>query len=938
MNKLTYRQLDALDRIEKEPVLQPFFFKKLRGLKWFDELEKRGFFSPELNPRPVQSDQEGYFSVPGWPILDYLEQTASELQQPENLAYADKFLNIIRDVTRSAIAKNDVGNYRTWWCFAKIFRFIPIDKITKEDIELIEYWLGDRFDRVLVGIEIGKQLLPHLLANDSKHAQNLAIDVINTLTALTWHSRKWGNTEEMVCSFPVKTHFSNEIFSGQARLIGDRLEESGVSIFRDRLLQIFSKSHKDKYSTIWRPAIEDHEQNKDRDDVENILVSAFRDALLGYVDRRAAAAVDYVDKLLDSETILFQRVAIYITGVYSRQLDGLVKKLIDTQYFGYHYQHEMYHLLQYCFSGFDEKDKQKVLSIVESIAEQSKELEQPKDVQEEQQACTWLKWLSAIRGKGYQQADDLYAENLEITKAEPEHPDFSSYMEVKWVGEHSPYSVDGLLSRDFGDLVKILKSFKEVGRWENPSRSGLAQTLKEALKTRPELFKGHLKDLIDLDFDYTYQLIEGYKELWKERQYDNWVELLDFCWALLQSAGFWLDDAAEQRGNMAASSHWIVGAISELIRAGTADDKTAFEPTLLPISRKIIVHILDNQEGEFFPVERDAVLIAINSPRGKCVEALINYALRCCRLADKSNKGHDELWIKDLQPVFDEQVHQTQNGNLEFVTLFANYIPNLLYLSRSWTLEQLPIIFKKDSRLRWLCAMQGYAHVNQVYAQIYRFLSVESHFRDALDAQELGTRCKDQIIQNIVIAYLQGNEQLEDKDGILSWLIERWNLEELRSLTWFAWTLRNRQKKDIGVKLIPLWVELSQHADPSSETGKRTLSMLGRWSVFIDELNEQTMDLLLKAAPYANLEHDAYILIEELQRLVEQYPDQVADIFILMLDSFAPTFQQEDIERIISKLYKNEGENRLKANTICDKYIKHGIEFPVEIRARYSHS
>ncbi len=86
MSNLTYRQLDALDRIEQNPALQLFFFKKVKGLKWFDELEKRGFFNPELNPRPVKSDKEGYFSIPGWPILEYLEQTAPELRQPENLA------------------------------------------------------------------------------------------------------------------------------------------------------------------------------------------------------------------------------------------------------------------------------------------------------------------------------------------------------------------------------------------------------------------------------------------------------------------------------------------------------------------------------------------------------------------------------------------------------------------------------------------------------------------------------------------------------------------------------------------------------------------------------------------------------------------------------------------------------------------------------------
>ena len=937
MSKLNPRQLDALDRIEQKPALQPFFFKKLNGLKWFDELEKRGFFNPKLNPVPVKSDQEGYFSIPSWPILDYLEKTAHELQQPENLDFVDKFIKIMRDVTRSAMA-DGVGNYRTWWHFAKIVRFIPIDKIAEDDIDLFEYWLIDRFDRMLVGTELGEHLLPRLLTSDSKHARDLAVGLINALTSLTWISRPWGKSEELECSLPVEAYHSKTIFSAQAKAIGERLEEVGVSIFRDRLREIFTRSDKDKYSTIWRPAIEDHEQNKDRDDVENILVSAFRDALLGYVDRRATAAAGYVGELLASKTVLFQRVAIHVANVNNRQLVELVEKLIDPQYFEYQYQHEMYHLLKKCFSGFDEKVKQRVLSIVGSIAERSKDPERPKDLQEKQQAYTWLRWLSAIRGKGYQQADDLYANNLAITKAEVEHPDFSSYMEVGWVGELSPYSVEELLSRDFNDLANILRSFKEKDGWKTPSRRGLAQTLKEALKARPDLFKGHLTELIDLDFEYTYHLIDGYKELWKEKQYDNWAELLDFCWALLQSEGFWLKDAAEQREGMAGSSRWIVGAISELIRAGTVDDKKAFDPAMLPMARHIIVHILDNQEGESFTEERDAVLIAINSPRGKCVEALINYALRHCRLTDKSKKSHDELWTKELQPIFDKQIHQVQDGNLEFVTLFANYIPNLLYLSRSWTMNQLPIIFKKKRRLRWLCAVQGYTYVDRIYAEVYRFLSEGSHFRDALDAQELQARGKDKIIQNIVIAYLQGDEQLEDKNGILYWLIERWKMEELRAITWFVWTLRSGLRKDISVKVIPLWVEFSTRADPSSDDSKHILSRLCMWSVFVDKLSGQTMDLLLRAAPYADIEHDAYILIGELKRLVEQYPDQVANIFIRMLDGFAPTYKQDDIVHIISKLYKDGGENRRRANTICDKYVEYGIGFPAEIRARYLHS
>jgi hypothetical protein len=934
MSKLTPRQLDALDRIEKKPELQPFFFKKLKGLHWFDELETREFFNPKHNPKPVPSDQEGFFSIPNWCILEYLEKTSFELQKPENLDYAVKFLQIIRNVTEKAI-EDGVDNYRTWWYFAKIVKVIPIEKIMIDDVKLFKYWLNDRFDTVLVGIELGEHFLPHLLACDSIHAQDLAVGIINALTSLTWHNRSWGNSEELECILPVKAYHSNKIFNAQARTIGMKLEGVGVSIFRDRLNEIFGKTTKDNYSTIWRPALEEHEQNKSKGNVENVLVSAFRDSLLGYIDRRATAASDYVGELLDSDTVLFKRVAIYVVDVYNKELYGLVNKILDPQYFAFHYQHEMYHLLQNCYSRFDGAGKETVLSIIQNIADKRKGPEEFRDMQKKQEAVTLLRWLSAIRGQGSQKVDDLYAKNFAITKAEPKHPDFSSYMEEGCVGELSPYSVQELLSRDFDDLSKILRSFKEGNGWKTPSRQGLAQTLKEALKSKPELFKGHLMELVDIDFDYTYHLIDGYKDLWKEEQYDNWQELLEFCWNLIQQENFWVNDTSKQRGESAVSFDGIVGVISEIIRAGTVDDKKAFDPSLLPTARQIIVYILENLEEDSFAAEHNAVINAMNSPRGKCLEALINYALRLCRLEDKSKNTHDELWIENLQTLFDGQIDKVRDRNFEFVTLFAKHLPNLIYMSRSWTIHQLPIIFQKGFHFRWLCAMEGYSYVNIIYPEIYRFLSENNHFRDALDAQELDARGKESIIQNIVIAYLRGDERLEDKTGMLCWLIDRWKLQELRQLTLFVWTLRSDPQKDISAKVMPLWIELSAHADPSKEVDKSILSRLCMWSVFVDELTAQTTDFLLQVAPYADLEHDAYILIQELKRLVGRFPDQVADIFIRMLNSFAPTFERMDIEYIISKLYEIGGEHRRKANSICDKYIKYGIEFPAEIRARY---
>jgi hypothetical protein len=94
-----------------------------------------------------------------------------------------------------------------------------------------------------------------------------------------------------------------------------------------------------------------------------------------------------------------------------------------------------------------------------------------------------------------------------------------------------------------------------------------------------------------------------------------------------------------------------------------------------------------------------------------------------------------------------------------------------------------------------------------------------------------------------------------------------------------------------------------------------------------------TTDLIIRGAPYVEMEHDSYILIEHLRRLVDAYPEQVGDIFAVMLEEFAPTYKQEHIEHILTVLFEHGGELRQKANTIFEKYLEYGTEFAVQLRA-----
>ncbi|HOQ41871.1 MAG TPA: hypothetical protein PK178_06935 [Smithellaceae bacterium] len=924
-NKLSPRQIDAIETVQSKPELEPFFFQKIKGLKWFDELYTRGFFNPDRNPKLKESEDKGFFMIPFWPMLEYLEKTAPELQNG-NLEYVGKYLEVIRSVTRVSI-DSDISNYRTWWYFAKVIKFIPIDQISIDDVILFSFWLKDKFDRMLIADELGNHFLPKLLNEGTPHSYELSLKLIEALTQLQWVPKTQGSASEAEPKLFIDDWHADKLFRKQSMKIGAVLEVQGVNIIKNRIEEIIQRTEKNDYSTIWRPAIEDHDQNTNRSDALNILITAFRDALCGYVDRRASAAGKYIEGLFTSKFDVVRRVAIYIAGVYYDSLQSIAGTLIDPKYISYRFQHEMFHYLKNNFAKFNVDQKTLTIQIIDSLTVKSDEAE---SIIKRQIAYKKLIWLTAIKEQGVAAADDLYKQNFNIVKRAPEHPDFSSYMESGWIEDLSPFSSDDLLGRGIDHLITLVNSFHELGGWKTPTKRGLAKEFKNAIINNPEYFKGNLHKFMNVDFAYIFEIIEAYKELWKDKKYDNWAEVLNFCENLICEASFWNEENNKDRGSLIANRAWIVGAIAELLRAGTASDENAFEPSFLSIAKKILMTLLDKQESEEFRADSDAVFISINSPRGKIIEALFDYSLRVCRLADKNLGNHSEAWL-DLQPLYDKELLRSFENNYEFVTLSANYLPNLLYINRKWALDNLKNIFQRSPRLHWLCAIQGYSYVSSIYPEIYRFLKEGGHYLEVLDAIELKSEVKKRVIQYIVVGYVRGEESLDDKNSLISKLFDRWNMDELNEIIWFVRTFqRDNDDKRLDA-IITLWKTFSDKITGKVQENKGVLSNLCLWSVFIKDFND-TLPLIKQAAPYAPSGHNAYILIENLRRLVDNYPQQVGEIFLTMMEFSAPTYEEEDILYILRKLYSGRAEEKRQSNVIIDKYITYGVDYSAKVR------
>ncbi len=86
---------------------------------FFEALQTHGLFDPERNPGPVAGEKAGYYRLPYWPPLDYLEAVAKRAGERADGTQIDKVLNVVRSVSNWRDVNNKPrDNYTTWYKFA----------------------------------------------------------------------------------------------------------------------------------------------------------------------------------------------------------------------------------------------------------------------------------------------------------------------------------------------------------------------------------------------------------------------------------------------------------------------------------------------------------------------------------------------------------------------------------------------------------------------------------------------------------------------------------------------------------------------------------------------------------------------------------------------------------------------------------------------------
>ncbi len=926
MFELTPDEIDLLERVKEKPELRPFFFRRAKGLKWFDALELQGYFSPIHNPRPEPAQEEGYVTVGSWPAIEYLVSASEALDEDPDHRYAKKLLDVVRSVSRHAF-DSGFSNYRTWWQLAKIVRNLPPRLIEAKDIEFIDFWLKDPYERSLVADEIGTRWVPRLLESKDSHSRDLARGLIGILFEVEFSESPKRTAAEKEAILRIKAYEARKIAEHVAVEAGKVLGLAVVDMLQIRLQEMLRQLNRDQWSSIWRPSIADHDQNRGHDDAEDIILEIYRDTLLSFTKADPIAALSYVQSLVISPFETIRRVAVLTIDVRFAELGRLVESVLTPSFFTSNLRHEVWCLLKHHYVEFSPALKTHVIDTIRSVARQEQADEQSNGAV----AYAMASWLSAIKDSGVDEAG-LYAEAVRTIGGEPEHPDFSSYMSVGWVEHKSPISVEQMLSMTVDELSSQLQIFLEkrpVERrnLEEVGVEGLLKAFRQVIKAEPLRFCAELAVFKGKDPAPLYEIAEAVRELWVEKTTlpwdDVWSLLIEEFLDLLGEEGFWVGSSEPTRSPFIAGRGQLVGALGRLIVDGTRSDDHAFNEALLPNAERLVLLLLARQEGDDVKPEDDAVFHAINSPRGKCIEALFNLSLRVCRLAHQRSDTHVEEWAR-FQPIFEAELRNEGVGGYEFSTLVGNYLPNLLFLSKDWVVANLPGIFPRENYKKWLCAIKGYAYVNVVYEVVYKYLRDEGLIVAALDDVNLKSDVHERLIQNIVVAYFEGYESLNDDASLICQLLKRRKYEELGQLIWFVWTLRDSAYAKLLSKLLLLWKRILQVIDISSKEGRRLASRLSMWAVFVSEVNDETRPLLVATAPFAEEDYNAYQLLESLAKISIGQPKEAGDIWLKLLERSRPDFPEQAVQEILRNLCREGAEGIRAAKRVADEYIKGG--------------
>ena len=943
----TRQEVEFILNLINKKYYRNYFFKKVTTLHWFYILENEGYFKPNLNTRP-QENEKGYFLIPKWNVLLYLEQVSQQVNGQGNEKYIDELLAIISEVSKYKDSKKQhIDNYHTWRSFVKILSNLPNNKISNEIINLIPIWLNSKFDTMLPGSEITRKLLPKFLTDNPKDIKK-AEKIIGYITSIKIISVGKKEKKSKKVKLSIDSHILKEGFGKYSEDIGRKCSAKVIEDLVIKIKKLLTRKEEGTYKSFY-------EELDYLDEPLDVLTFALKSVLIA----KAKSDINTTQKILEmffkDDYLYFPKMALYIIGnnldkykeffweILNADNDNLILK--NTSSFG----DELKHILENLKELTDEQQE-----ILKNKIEDSAKLEDFKEDQELYLALYKQKFYKALSSNQF--FKKLYTEMKNSTKYDIELRPAIGKVEIGSGLGISPLTKEEILQMPNDKIADFLSTFRTTDHWQGPSVNRLSKVLEEIAKENPEKFVDDLAPFLETGYLYVSDIIWGIKDAWENKKIFNWGKLFKFIKQYIASEEFWNDKYIIKDDIWKTDYLRILGTIGELIKKGTIEDSRSFSEKHYSKSQEIIFQILDKMlldKKELLESQSersDYLTYSLNSTFGKISEALFMLAYRIKKCEQKTKNKQPVSWKINIKNKYEELL---ENEIIESYVWFGRYLSIFyLLLDKKWTEIQINQISSKKDQI-WEAFMQGYLNINTIDRNLYKLM--RSNYRKAINYKFKEEHSSERVVQHICFAYLQGIEKINDENGLLRKILDKWDLFQIKEVIGWFWMQRDPIMRPIEEKkktektvrmekmrelIIDFWRWVYQNKykgkEQLKEEDKEILSELSKLTVFLEKIDGENYEWLRLSAPYINVDFNAPFFLKYLNNLKGKNKDTgkyVGEIFLEILKDSTPDYDQKDIRSIVEYFYITNLINH--ADDICDKYAKKGFEFLRDIYEKY---
>ncbi|OQB45424.1 MAG: hypothetical protein BWY02_02517 [bacterium ADurb.Bin157] len=885
-----------------------FFAKKLMEIEdplvWFLPLKEKGYFNGNKNisPKEVQ-DQPGFFTIPFWNVLPYLERVAKLNKQNPSDEITKGLMEVVDSIIcyRQTDGKR-IENYRTDWFITKIIFMLPCNKWNGKNIDFINIAIKSSFGSALIQSEINKSVLPALIEHKSINLILKLLEIILDFAKTEGGtSRKTKPIMERYWQRDALSKFKKQI----AELCGLEAAKIGINTIKRLLAE-----NEGEFSYIWITTIEDSKQNQFPDKYESQLVFFIRDMLESL---KPEESKDIVKELLAEKHYIFKRIAIHIINRQYNELNNLFWEWKDNPLNEYGCRHELFGLLKKNCSLFTKEQINTVLNWIET--------KEYNDTDAQALAFRKKGWLSTLNSANDPKVNAKYKEYDKIASGEVEHADAFIWHKDGKMRDRSPIPPAELLEKTNEEIADYLNiSLPERG-WHDPSQEGLNECLRQCIKQNSAKFTSNLKPFLKIPRIYQNSIIRCLSEI-KQTDGIQWTQVFYFIEAMILEDIFWNETYDKEHYNY---RDWIIASIADLIENGCNYEKNIFGRSLLTQIEKVLLILIEKTKAKEPEMERliDHVL---NSPKGKVLSAIIHYCLCYARL----KKDEKIRWPDAIMKDFTKRLDRAIESSTDYSVTLGLYLENMLYLDKQWVIDNIERIFPKKDFKHWSAAFVGYLSYSQhVYETPYKILRENGHYAKAINTDFSDDYVQEKLVQHICVGFLENWEKLDDSTSLICLLLNKGKPKHLSEIVQFIGTVEGEEpEKKIKDKIKPLWKKMYEFLEKKKDDKEyqSVISEFCRWLDIIDDIDDEVLPWIKLTAKYINVNYLDSMLVQNLAKHVEKNPKNVGEIYIEMLNGGAyPDYDQEDIVKIVKSLYHSGYKTH--ADTICNMYGEVGSDF-----------